>query len=99
MTIDVANPRGGAGEVRGELTASAELIGALEGILVLDFSKFLVVPFAGMRLAILGFRVIKIERARGGDIGQTPAFSGRTDDGTISFHAMNRNEEGIFAGL
>jgi CoA:oxalate CoA-transferase len=79
---------------------SAELIRPLEGILVLDFSQFLAGPVAAMRLADLGARVIKIERPLGGDIGRTLAFAGRTADGdTISFHAMNRNKEGITADL
>jgi CoA:oxalate CoA-transferase len=77
-----------------------ELIRPLEGILVLDFSQFLAGPVAAMRLADLGARVIKIERPQGGDIGRTLAFAGRSADGdTISFHAMNRNKEGITADL
>ena len=77
-----------------------ETIRPLEGILVLDFSQFLAGPVAAMRLADLGARVIKIERPVVGDIGRTLAFAGRTADGeTISFHAMNRNKEGITADL
>ncbi|WP_354570240.1 CoA transferase [Glaciihabitans sp. UYNi722] len=69
-------------------------------MLVLDFSQFLAGPVAAMRLADLGARVIKIERPQGGDIGRTLAFAGRTADGdTVSFHAMNRNKEGITADL
>jgi CoA:oxalate CoA-transferase len=62
-----------------------EVIRPLDGILVLDFSQFLAGPVAAMRLADLGARVIKIERPQTGD--------------TISFHAMNRNKEGITADL
>ena len=77
-----------------------EVVKPLEGILVLDFSQFLAGPVAAMRLADLGARVIKIERPQTGDIGRTLAFAGRTADGdTISFHAMNRNKEGITADL
>jgi len=77
-----------------------ELIRPLDGILVLDFSQFLAGPVAAMRLADLGARVIKVERPQGGDIGRTLAFAGRSADGdTISFHAMNRNKEGITADL
>ena len=76
------------------------LIRPLEGFIVLDFSQFLAGPVAAMRLADLGARVIKIERPQHGDIGRTLAFAGRTADGdTISFHAMNRNKEGITADL
>ncbi|GAB3535088.1 CaiB/BaiF CoA-transferase family protein [Arthrobacter tecti] len=76
------------------------LVKPLDGILVLDFSQFLAGPVAAMRLADLGARVIKIERPQGGDIGRTLAFAGRSADGdTISFHAMNRNKDGITADL
>lgn len=72
----------------------------LDGVLVLDFSQFLAGPVAAMRLADLGARVIKIERPGTGDIGRTLAFAGRSADGdTISFHAMNRNKEGMTANL
>jgi CoA:oxalate CoA-transferase len=72
----------------------------LDGVLVLDFSQFLAGPVAAMRLADLGARVIKIERPGGGDIGRQLAFAGRVADGdTISFHAMNRNKEGVTADL
>ena len=40
----------------------------LEGLLVLDMSQFLSGPFAALRLADLGARVIKIERPDGGDL-------------------------------
>ena len=40
----------------------------LEDILVVDFSQFLSGPSAGLRLADLGARVIKIERSGVGDI-------------------------------
>lgn len=77
-----------------------EMIRPLDGILVLDFSQFLAGPVAALRLADLGARVIKVERPQGGDIGRTLAFAGRSADGdTISFHAMNRNKEGITADL
>ena len=77
-----------------------DVVRPLEGVLVLDFSQFLAGPVAAMRLADLGARVIKIERPHTGDIGRTLAFAGRTSDGdTISFHAMNRNKEGMTADL
>lgn len=77
-----------------------ELIRPLDGVIVLDFSQFLAGPVAAMRLADLGARVVKIERPVTGDIGRTLAFAGRVADGeTVSFHAMNRNKEGITADL
>ena len=39
----------------------------LDGITVLEFSQFLSGPVAGLRLADLGARVIKIERPESGD--------------------------------
>lgn len=79
---------------------AASLVKPLDGVLVLDFSQFLAGPVAALRLADLGARVIKIERPGVGDIGRTLAFAGRSADGdTISFHAMNRNKEGITADL
>lgn len=72
----------------------------LAGIVVLDFSQFLAGPVAALRLADLGARVIKIERPGTGDIGRTLAFAGRiADEETVSFHAMNRNKEGMTADL
>lgn len=77
-----------------------QLVKPLEGVVVLDFSQFLAGPVAAMRLGDLGARVIKIERPGVGDIGRTLAFAGRRADGdTVSFHAMNRNKEGITADL
>lgn len=78
----------------------SETAAPLKGVLVLDFSQFLAGPVAAMRLADLGARVIKIERPQGGDIGRQLAFAGRRADGdTVSFHAMNRNKEGVSADL
>jgi CoA:oxalate CoA-transferase len=72
----------------------------LEGVVVLDFSQFLAGPVAALRLADLGARVIKVERPDGGDLGRSLAFAGRTVEGdSLSFHAMNRNKDGVTANL
>lgn len=72
----------------------------LEGVVVLDFSQFLAGPVAALRLADLGARVIKVERPGSGDLGRSLAFAGRTVQGdSLSFHAMNRNKDGITADL
>lgn len=72
----------------------------LEGILVIDFSQFLSGPSAGLRLADLGARVIKIERPDSGDICRTLYISNVELDGDSSiFHAINRNKESFAADL
>jgi CoA:oxalate CoA-transferase len=72
----------------------------LEGILVIDFSQFLSGPSAGLRLADLGARVIKIERPDSGDICRTLYISNVELDGDSSiFHAINRNKESFGADL
>jgi CoA:oxalate CoA-transferase len=72
----------------------------LEGVVVLDFSQFLAGPVAALRLADLGARVIKVERPDGGDLGRSLAFAGRAVQGdSLSFHAMNRNKDGVTANL
>jgi CoA:oxalate CoA-transferase len=72
----------------------------LQNLLVLDFSQFLAGPAAGMRLADLGARVIKIERPKGGDICRQLYISnlGVEGDSTL-FHSINRNKEGYAADL
>lgn len=72
----------------------------LDRLLVLDFSQFLAGPFAAMRLADLGARVIKIERAEGGDLSRKLTLSNLVVDGDSTvFHAMNRNKESYAANL
>lgn len=72
----------------------------LEDILVLDFSQFLSGPSAGLRLADLGARVIKIERPAGGDICRQLYISNVIMNGESSvFHAINRNKESFAADL
>ena len=72
----------------------------LEGLIVLEFSQFLSGPYAGLRLADLGARVIKIERPDVGDLCRNLYISD-TDLGGDStlFHAINRNKESFAANL
>ena len=42
----------------------------LKGVTILEFSQYLSGPVAGLRLADLGARVIKIERPGNGDSGR-----------------------------
>jgi CoA:oxalate CoA-transferase len=72
----------------------------LKGLLVLDFSQFLSGPYAGLRLADLGARVIKIERYDGGDICRQLYISNLALDGDSTlFHSINRNKESYAANL
>ena len=72
----------------------------LEGILVLEFAQYLAAPLAGLRLADLGARVIKIERPNGGDAGRHLTTKNLFVDGdSIIFHAINRNKESFTANL
>ena len=72
----------------------------LDGITVLEFSQFLSGPVAGLRLADLGARVIKIERPVTGDLCRTLYLSDTDLDGDSTlFHAINRNKESFAANL
>ena len=72
----------------------------LEGLVVLEFSQYLSGPSAGLRLADLGARVIKIERPKGGDAGRRLAIKDMwIDDNSLLFHTINRNKESITADL
>jgi CoA:oxalate CoA-transferase len=72
----------------------------LEGLIVLEFSQYLSGPSAGLRLADLGARVIKIERPRGGDACRKLAIENLwADDNSLLFHTINRNKESFAADL
>lgn len=72
----------------------------LEDYLVVDFSQFLSGPSAGLRLADLGARVIKIERPLTGDICRHLYTSNVIMNGESSvFHAINRNKESFAADI
>lgn len=72
----------------------------LEGLIVLEFAQFLAGPLCGLRLADLGARVIKIERAGSGDLSRQLYLSD-TDTGGVNslFQAINRNKESFSADL
>lgn len=72
----------------------------LKGVTVLEFSQYLSGPSAGLRLADLGARVIKIERPYTGDAGRKLAIKNLwVDDSSLLFHTINRNKESITADL
>lgn len=72
----------------------------LEGITVLEFSQYLAGPYAGLRLADLGARVIKVERPVKGDACRQLATKNLWADGdSVLFHTINRNKESFSANL
>jgi crotonobetainyl-CoA:carnitine CoA-transferase CaiB-like acyl-CoA transferase len=72
----------------------------LEGVVVLEFSQYLSGPLAGLRLADLGARVIKIERPVTGEAGRRLAIKDLwVDDSSLLFHTINRNKESFAADL
>jgi CoA:oxalate CoA-transferase len=72
----------------------------LQGLTVLEFSQYLSGPSAGLRLADLGARVIKIERPQTGDAGRKLAIKNLwVDDSSLLFHTVNRNKESFTADL
>ncbi len=72
----------------------------LKGITVLEFSQYLSGPCAGLRLADLGARVIKIERPVTGDAGRKLSIENLwVDDSSLLFHTINRNKESFTANL
>jgi crotonobetainyl-CoA:carnitine CoA-transferase CaiB-like acyl-CoA transferase len=72
----------------------------LDGLVVLEFSQYLSAPSAGLRLADLGARVIKIERPVAGDAGRKlPVKNLWVDDNSLLFHTINRNKESFTADL
>lgn len=72
----------------------------LDGLLVLEFSQFLAGPSAGLKLADLGARVIKIERPGKGEAGRQIAIKNLFIDGdSLVFHTINRNKESYAADL
>jgi crotonobetainyl-CoA:carnitine CoA-transferase CaiB-like acyl-CoA transferase len=72
----------------------------LQGLVVLEFSQYLSGPSAGLRLADLGARVIKIERPGTGDAGRKlPIKNLWVDDSSLLFHTINRNKESFTANL
>lgn len=72
----------------------------LNGLIVLDFSQYLSGPSAGLRLADLGARVIKIERPGVGDSCRKLAIKNLwADESSLLFHTINRNKESFSADL
>lgn len=72
----------------------------LKGITVLEFCQYLSGPAAGLRLADLGARVIKVERPQKGEAGRQLAIKNLwVDESSLLFHTINRNKESFAADL
>ena len=72
----------------------------LEGLTVLEFAQYMAAPSAGLRLADLGARVIKIERPKSGEGGRQIAIKNLFVDGdSLVFHTINRNKQSFAADL
>lgn len=72
--------------------------GALEGILVADFSRVLAGPYASMLLADLGATVIKVERPGTGD--DTRGWGPPWSDGVATyFQSVNRGKASVILDL
>ena len=83
-------------------TAETSRTGPLAGHTVVDLSRALAGPHAGMMLADLGARVIKVENPGTGDDtrGWGPPFVGPEDDlQSTYFMSCNRNKESISLDL
>lgn len=72
----------------------------LEGITVLEFSQFMAGPSAGLKMADLGARVIKIERPGAGEGGRQIVIKNLfVGNDSLVFHTINRNKESYAANL
>ena len=72
----------------------------LEGITVVEFCQFMAGPSAGLRLADLGARVIKVERPNKGEGGRQIAIKNLfVDNSSLVFHTINRNKDSFAANL
>jgi crotonobetainyl-CoA:carnitine CoA-transferase CaiB-like acyl-CoA transferase len=72
----------------------------LDGLVVLEFAQYMAAPAAGLKLADLGARVIKIERPGTGEAGRRLAIKNLFVDGdSLVFHTINRNKESYAADL
>ena len=75
------------------------MAGALDGIIVADFSRVLAGPYATMLLADLGATVVKVERPGSGDDTRAwgPPFA--SDGQSTYFQSVNRNKASIALDL
>lgn len=72
--------------------------GALDGVVVADFSRVLAGPYATMLLADLGAEVVKVERPGAGDDTRAWGPPWRGEQSTY-FSSVNRNKESVVIDL
>jgi CoA:oxalate CoA-transferase len=65
----------------------------LDGVVVLDLTRFLAGPFAGMILADLGATVLKVEQITGDTTRNQPPYF--LDEDSAYFLAINRNKKSV----
>jgi len=73
--------------------------GALDGIIVADFSRVLAGPYATMLLADLGATVVKVERPGSGDDTRAWGPPYAADGQSTYFQSVNRNKRSIALDL
>lgn len=75
------------------------MVGALDGLIVADFSRVLAGPYATMLLADLGATVVKVERPGVGDDTREWGPPYGPDGQATYFQAVNRNKSSIALDL
>ncbi len=75
------------------------MTGALDGLLVADFSRVLAGPYATMLLADLGATVVKVERPGTGDDTRAWGPPYASDGQSTYFQSVNRNKSSIALDL
>jgi crotonobetainyl-CoA:carnitine CoA-transferase CaiB-like acyl-CoA transferase len=80
---------------------SADVPGALAGLLVADFSRVLAGPLCTMTLGDLGADVVKVERPGGGDDTRNwrPPAPPDVDEGSTYYLGLNRNKRSVVLDL
>lgn len=75
------------------------MTGALDGLVVADFSRVLAGPYATMLLADLGAEVVKVERPGSGDDTRAWGPPYAADGQSTYFHSVNRNKRSVAIDL